>query len=66
MLTAPCKDCPKKGCGIYHDVCPEYQAFKKENKRINDERFEQKKSEEIDIQRAIRHKIYRTRAKQRR
>lgn len=21
-----CKDCPKSGCGTYHDQCPIYQA----------------------------------------
>lgn len=24
----PCKNCPKKGCGAYHDVCEAYQAFR--------------------------------------
>lgn len=23
-----CKNCPKQGCGPYHDVCEEYQAAK--------------------------------------
>ena len=43
-LTAPCVNCDKKGCGSYHDKCPEYQQFKKANndqiiekhRRIND------------------------------
>lgn len=26
----PCKPCPKKGCGSYHDVCPEYRTWRKE------------------------------------
>ena len=26
----PCKNCPKKGCGAYHDVCEAYRAFKQE------------------------------------
>lgn len=28
---APCIDCPKKGCGAYHDICPDYQEW------VNDE-----------------------------
>ena len=38
----PCKDCPKKGCGTYHDVCPEYQAYRAKvdeiHKKFNVER----------------------------
>lgn len=26
----PCRYCPKKGCGSYHDICEEYQKIKKE------------------------------------
>ena len=28
MLEAPCKNCPKKGCGAYHDICQEYQDYR--------------------------------------
>lgn len=28
-MDAPCKDCPRVGCGSYHDICEEYQAYKK-------------------------------------
>ena len=24
---SPCINCPKKGCGAYHDVCPKYQEY---------------------------------------
>lgn len=27
--NCPCKDCPKKGCGAYHDICEDYQSFRK-------------------------------------
>ena len=66
MKTAPCKDCPKKGCGAYHDECPEYQEFRKERNRINEEKREQQKCNEITIERAKRHKEYITRQMQRR
>ena len=26
----PCNGCPNVGCGVYHDKCPEYQAFRAE------------------------------------
>lgn len=32
-MTPPCKDCEKKGCGLYHDICPLYQQFKKEREK---------------------------------
>ncbi len=28
-MKVPCMNCPKVGCGSYHDICPEYQEFKK-------------------------------------
>jgi hypothetical protein len=69
MLEAPCKNCPKKGCGIYHDICPDYQEFKKESKKINEERYERGKFEDdyraVTVERALRMKKYRTRHKQR-
>lgn len=36
---SPCKDCPKTGCGAYHDICEKYQAYKKEKEL----RYEQRK-----------------------
>ena len=24
---APCKHCPRQGCGSYHDSCPDYRAY---------------------------------------
>lgn len=26
--SVPCGSCEKKGCGAYHDICPEYKAYK--------------------------------------
>ena len=66
MKTAPCKDCPKKGCGPYHDECPEYQEFRKERDELREKRLELQKSAEITIERAKRHKEYRARRMQRR
>lgn len=31
MINCPCKDCEKKGCGVYHDKCEKYQAFKRDS-----------------------------------
>ena len=27
-ITAPCYECPQKGCGVYHDFCEKYQAYR--------------------------------------
>lgn len=24
---APCRNCPRKGCGPYHDKCEQYQEY---------------------------------------
>ena len=24
----PCRDCERKGCGTYHDECPDYQEYR--------------------------------------
>ena len=32
MIKCPCKDCEKKGCGPYHDVCEPYQDYCKNRK----------------------------------
>lgn len=29
-MKNPCKNCPRKGCGAYHDECPEYNKWKKQ------------------------------------
>lgn len=69
MKTVPCKDCPKKGCGVYHDKCPEYQEYKKENARMKEEQQERTKYEvdykSMEIERAVRRQKERTRLKQR-
>lgn len=26
-MYCPCKDCERKGCGSYHDICEDYQKF---------------------------------------
>ncbi len=37
-MEAPCKDCPKKGCGSYHDQCPDFIEYKKEREKIYEAR----------------------------
>lgn len=38
-MDVPCKDCERKGCGSYHDICPMYQEFKKEKNEDYKERL---------------------------
>ena len=26
-MKNPCRNCPKKGCGAYHDICKEHQKW---------------------------------------
>ena len=35
-MICPCKDCEKKGCGVYHDKCEEYQKYVAWRREIND------------------------------
>ena len=69
MITAPCKDCPRKGCGSYHDKCPEYQEYKTATKKESEEKKKRLKCE-IDyktmaIENCIKRNRDRTRLKQR-
>ena len=38
-MDAPCKDCERIGCGAYHDICPEYQAYKKAKDEEREKNF---------------------------
>ena len=31
MINCPCVNCEKKGCGVYHDKCEKFLAFKRES-----------------------------------
>lgn len=69
MAVAPCKDCLKKGCGIYHDRCPDYMAYKEAQKKENDERKERMKYEldykSMEVERVLRRRKEQSRLKQR-
>ena len=34
-INCPCVNCEKRGCGIYHDKCKEYQVYKKNRCKLN-------------------------------
>lgn len=36
----PCNKCPFKGCGAYHDKCPDFQAYRREKEMENKKRTE--------------------------
>lgn len=38
MNNAPCKNCDRRGCGSYHDICEVYQEWKREDDLIKDAR----------------------------
>lgn len=35
-MICPCKDCEKKGCGIYHSQCQAYLDYAQWRKDINE------------------------------
>lgn len=37
-MNAPCKDCPRRGCGLYHKVCPDYEEFLRELEKMKKNR----------------------------
>lgn len=39
MNDAPCKNCPKKGCGTYHDKCIEYINWRDAKREASEERY---------------------------
>lgn len=47
MTNAPCKDCPRRGCGSYHDECKKYKiwsihrAWAKKKEREEAKKYEQ-------------------------
>ena len=32
-MKVPCGECPKAGCGSYHDKCEQYQEYRKSKER---------------------------------
>lgn len=69
MKMAPCKDCPKKGCGSYHDKCSDYLEYKRNLEREK-QQFKEKRDVEVDLDiikfdNLERLRKYRTRLKQR-
>ena len=47
-MACPCKDCPQKGCGSYHDQCEKYQSWSAEQKRIKQQQREEQRSAKAD------------------
>ena len=37
-MKAPCMGCERRGCGVYHDECPEYQKYRKEKMKEHEQR----------------------------
>ena len=37
-MKCPCKECPDKGCGSYHDQCEKYQEWISEQNNIKDKK----------------------------
>lgn len=53
MINTPCKDCPNKGCGVYHDECKEYQAWITKNAEIKAKTKGEKDAKHFIIERVF-------------
>lgn len=53
-MISVCKNCPRKGCGAYHDVCPDYQADKAEHERIYKAKCEDNDARTYFIENSLR------------
>ena len=51
-MVAPCKDCPKKGCGAYHGQCEKYLEYVKFREMVR----ERKRQEKMIYRKEIRWK----------
>lgn len=61
MKVSPCKDCEKKGCGTYHDVCDKYQQYK-----VDRESMMKRVQKSSDLDHAFKDMIISKKTKQRR
>lgn len=43
MIQVPCKNCPAKGCGSYHDECEKYQEYQKQRMETLDNSYNARK-----------------------
>lgn len=39
-VNNPCRDCPKQGCGRFHDKCEKYLKFKRDLEKYKERRRE--------------------------
>ena len=63
-MICPCKKCPRKGCGSYHDVCPDYQPWvkeenaKKEKRKAEQEVRQLSRDHELKYRRNLKEGVY--------
>ena len=50
-MICPCKDCNKKGCGVYHSQCKPYLEFVAWRKSVNEAERKEKQSRFVIIKR---------------
>lgn len=53
MSFTPCKDCPNKGCGVYHDECTDYQAWVREQTAFRESLRGEKDAKDFIINRVF-------------
>lgn len=42
-IKNPCTNCPRIGCGAFHDKCEEYLEYVEERRRVSDDKCNSKR-----------------------
>lgn len=48
-MNNPCYKCEKRGCGVYHDICPDYQKYRNANLKDYEKR-KQTSNNRLDLE----------------
>lgn len=46
-IIAPCKYCERKGCGAYHNECPDYKEYRDKLDKDHEKKCESSKIDEF-------------------
>lgn len=46
-IVAPCKYCERKGCGAYHNECPDYKKYREDVEQDHKKKCEHNKIDEF-------------------
>lgn len=55
-MKCPCIACEKKGCGVYHDVCADYQKYVQARQKINERNRQDAENRQISRDQEIKYR----------